>query len=151
VRAAIYSGEVGGLDAAAPAQLRSLAAGARPLEVMPARGPLTANAATATVDWYYELPEGAAGRPGERVVVEILTSAGREESLVVPFSAVLHDIHGGQWVYVAGGPHQYVRRRVQVTRVAAGLAVLVSGPVPGTKVVTDGAAELFGTEFMTGK
>ena len=83
--------------------------------------------------------------------VEIVLAAGREEALVAPFSAVLHDIHGGQWVYVAGGPRQYVRRRVQVSRVVDGQAVLASGPAAGTKVVTDGAAELFGTEFMTGK
>ena len=28
---------------------------------------------------------------------------------------------------------------------------MASGPVEGTKVVTDGAAELFGTEFVTGR
>lgn len=151
VRTAIFSGEADRLEAGAPARVRSLAAGSRSIEAVVARGPLTANAAAATVDWYYELPEGSPWRPGERIVVEIPKSADREESLVVPFSSVLHDFHGGQWVYVAGEAHQYVRRRVQVSRVVAGLAVLASGPAPGTWVVTDGAAELFGTEFMTGK
>lgn len=151
VKAAVYSGEAAALDAGAPAQVRALAGGARSLAASPVRGPLTANAATATLDWYYELPEGTTLRAGERVAVEIMTSASREDSLVVPFAAVLHDIHGGQWVYVATGPHQYVRRRVQVARIMGGLAVLATGPAPGTRVVTDGSAELFGTEFMTGK
>ncbi len=69
----------------------------------------------------------------------------------MPFGAVLHDIQGGQWVYVQTGEHTYARRRVQVARLAGVDAVLASGPPVGSKVVTDGAAELFGTEFVTGK
>lgn len=90
-------------------------------------------------------------RAGERVAVEILLRDSASEHLVVPFNAVLHDIHGGQWVYEAIAPHTYTRRRVQVSRLAGGDAVLASGPAVGSKVVTDGSAELFGTEFMTGK
>ena len=83
--------------------------------------------------------------------MEIPTAASKVESLVVPFNAVLHDIHGGQWVYEAIAPHTYTRRRVQVTRLVGDVAALASGPAVGAKIVTDGAAELFGTEFMTGK
>ena len=39
-----------------------------------------------------------------------------------------------------------VRRRVQVSRVAGDQAVLATGPAVGSKIVTVGAAELFGTE-----
>jgi len=151
VRAAIYSGEVGALDAAAMAGVRTLAADAVGKSAAPVRGPQTANAATATVDWYYEMPAGMAARAGERVAVEILLRDSASEHLVVPFNAVLHDIYGGQWVYEAIAPHTYTRRRVQVSRLAGGDAVLASGPAVGSKVVTDGSAELFGTEFMTGK
>ncbi|MEQ1851562.1 MAG: efflux RND transporter periplasmic adaptor subunit, partial [Chthoniobacteraceae bacterium] len=66
-------------------------------------------------------------------------------------NAVLHDIHGGQWVYEQTADHTYTRRRIQVARLAGNDAVLTSGPAAGSKIVTDGAAELFGTEFMTGK
>jgi hypothetical protein len=45
----------------------------------------------------------------------------------------------------------FVRRRVEVVRVADGRAVLSFGPKVGTPVVTGGAAELFGTEFGAGK
>ncbi len=151
VRAAIYSGEVGALDAAAMAGVRTLAGDAVSKSAAPVRGPQTANAATATVDWYYEMPAGMAARAGERVAVEILLRDSASEHLVVPFNAVLHDIHGGQWVYEAIAPHTYTRRRVQVSRLAGSDAVLASGPAVGSKVVTDGSAELFGTEFMTGK
>jgi len=151
VRAAIYSGEAGLLDPKASAGIRALSSSAATLTAAPVVGPMTAHAATATIDWYYELPAGVALRAGERVAVELPTLDSKTESLVVPFSAVLHDIHGGQWVYENTAPHAYARRRVQVARLSGADAVLASGPAAGTKVVTDGAAELFGTEFMTGK
>ena len=64
---------------------------------------------------------------------------------------MLHDIHGGQWVYEMTGPTTFVRRRVQVARVVGADAVLASGPAVGAKIVTDGSAELFGIEFGPGK
>ena len=90
-------------------------------------------------------------RAGERVALEIPTIESQSEALVLPFNAVLHDIHGGQWVYARTGDHSYTRRRIQVARVAGSDAILSSGPPAGTMVVTDGSAELFGTEFVTGK
>ena len=80
-----------------------------------------------------------------------LYERGSEESLVVPWSAVMHDINGGTWVYENIAPQQYARRRVDVRRVVDGRAVLARGPAIGAKVVTAGAAEIFGTEFGTGK
>ena len=73
------------------------------------------------------------------------------ESLVVPRAAVLRDIHGIGWVYIKSGEHQFERARVTVQFNTEELAVLRHGPQPGTPVVVDGAAELFGTEFGAGK
>lgn len=151
VRVAIYSGEAPRLDAAAAAGIRALGAASVLPNAKPVAGPPTANGATNTVDWYYELPADARLRAGERVAVEIPTLESKTESLVVPFSAVLHDIHGGQWVYEQTAGHTYTRCRIQVARLAGADAVLASGPPAGAKIVTDGSAELFGTEFMTGK
>ncbi len=151
VRAAIYSGEAGMLDAKAAASIRPLSTSTAGLSAPPVAGPPTANSATNTVDWYYELPAESKLRAGERVAVEIPALESKTESLIVPFAAVLHDIHGGQWVYEQTAEHTYTRRRVQVARLAGTEAVLSSGPPVGSKIVTDGAAELFGTEFMTGK
>ena len=106
---------------------------------------------TNTIDWYYELPSDTTLRAGERVAVEIPTLESKLEALIIPFNAVLHDINGGQWVYAKTAEHTYTRNRVQVARLAGSDAVLASGPPAGTQIVTDGSAELFGTEFMTGK
>ena len=57
------------------------------------------------------------------------------------------NIHGGSWVYENVGFHSFARRRVFVDRIVGDLAALTSGPKPGAKVVSTGAAELFGTEF----
>lgn len=149
-RVAIYSGESALLDAKANASIRTLGS-TKPQGAKPVTGPPTANALTNTVDWYYELPTDTALRAGERVAVEIPTLESKVESLVIPFNAVLHDIHGGQWVYAKTAEHTYTRKRIQVARLAGADAVLTTGPAAGTQIVTDGSAELFGTEFMTGK
>lgn len=151
VRVAIYSGEINMLDAKAAASVRTLGAGAKSQSAEPVAGPPTANALTNTVDWYYQLPADNTLRAGERIAVEIPTHDSQEEYLVIPFNAVLTDINGGQWVYVQTAEHTYTRKRIQVARVAGADAVLASGPAVGSKIVTDGSAELFGTEFMTGK
>jgi hypothetical protein len=143
-RVAIYSGESELLDAKAEAHIGKLAA-------KPVSGPPTANALTNTIDWYYELPTDTKLRAGERVAIEIPTLESKLEALVIPFNAVLHDINGGQWVYAQTAEHVYTRKRIQVARLAGSDAILTSGPAVGTKIVTDGSAELFGTEFMTGK
>ncbi|MFO1438878.1 MAG: hypothetical protein U1F81_11240 [Verrucomicrobiaceae bacterium] len=150
VRVAIYSGEATLLHAGESASIRTLGS-SKPHSAKPVTGPPTANAATNTVDWYYELPADTALRAGERVAVEIPTLESKVEALVIPFNAVLHDIHGGQWVYAKTAEHVYTRKRIQVTRLAGSDAILSTGPAVGTQIVTDGSAELFGTEFMTGK
>ena len=75
-----------------------------------------------------------------------LTLKSEAESLTLPWSAVIQDIHGGTWVYEQTGERTYVRRRVAVRYVVDDTAVLAFGPPPGTQVVAAGAAELFGTE-----
>ncbi len=151
IRVSIYSGETALLEPKADAIIRGITSSGAGQPAKPVAGPLTANALTSTIDWYYELPANHAARAGERVAVEIPLAQSDTEKRVLPFSAVLHDIHGGQWVYEAIAPHTYARRRIQVERLAGDLAVLATGPAAGTKIVTDGSAELFGTEFMTGK
>jgi len=153
LRVAVFGGEAALLRPDSPARVTAL--GAKPgdagIVARPVAAPPTANAAAATVDLYFELPNaGGLFRPGERLAVT-LSLRTEESSLTVPFNAVLHDIHGGQWVYENTAPQTFVRRRVQVSRVAGTDAVLASGPPAGTKVVTDGAAEIFGTELGPGK
>lgn len=153
VRVPVYVGALPRLDTDAPARLNGLDAQASPdeLTAQPVKAPPSASAITATVDLFYEV-KAAAGqfRPGQKVGLS-LPLRGAEERLVAPWAAVLHDFHGGAWVYENTAPHVFARRRVQIERVAGAEAILASGPKPGTMVVTDGAAEIFGTEFGTGK
>lgn len=120
-------------------------------QARPVNAPPTANPQNDTADLYFELANADGSlRPGQKMGVT-LSERSTEESLVVPWSAVLHDTIGGAWVYENIGPLVYARRRVEVRRVVNSLAVLARGPAVGAKVVTAGAAELFGTEFGTGK
>ncbi len=111
----------------------------------------SANPLATTVDLYYEV-ENHDGklRPGQRVGVT-LPLKGDAESLVVPYASILYDLNGGAWVYEDMGKHTFARRRVVVDHVVGPEAVLALGPKVGTRVVTDGAAELFGTEFAGSK
>jgi hypothetical protein len=111
IRASIYSGETALLDPKADAMIRAITSTGAGQPAKPVAGSLTANALTSTIDWYYELPANHAARAGERVAVDIPLAQSSAEKLVLPFSAVLHDIHGGQWVYEAIAPHTYARRR----------------------------------------
>jgi hypothetical protein len=108
--------------------------------------PPSANPATGTVDVYYEMDNRSPrSSPGQRVGVA-LPLASEAESLTAPWAAVLHDIHGGTWVYEQTGERTFVRRRVSVRHVVGDTAVLAAGPAVGARVVTAGAAELFGAE-----
>ena len=153
IKVPVYAGDLQSFDIAADALIAGLTGSksevARPAKPVPA--PPSANSNAATVDLFYELANPAGElRPGQSVNVT-LPLQSEEESLVVPWAAVVHDIHGGTWVYERTAPLVYMRRRVQVRHVVAGFGVLADGPKVGMQVVTDGAAELFGAEFGTGK
>ena len=154
LKVAVYVGEVGQIDLSAPAIAGPLSGRPDPnsKKVSPVTtAPPSANPATATVDLFYSIenPDRSL-RPGQRMGVT-LPLLGEAESLVIPYAAVIYDVNGGSWVYQNTGPQTYVRARIEISRVVGDLAVLGRGPAPGVMVVTDGAAELFGTEFGTGK
>ncbi|MFC1790965.1 efflux RND transporter periplasmic adaptor subunit [Gemmatimonadota bacterium] len=116
----------------------------------PFAGPPTADAQTVSADLYYTVPNPRGEmRPGERVSVRVPLRGGGAEGTVVPWSAVLHDIQGGTWIYEALEGHAYTRRRVEVRDVMDGFAILARGPALGTPIVVVGAAELYSTEFGT--
>ncbi len=117
----------------------------------PIAAPPTADANSSSVDLYYEVDNRRLGlRPGQRIGVQ-LPLKGDREALVVPSPAILYDVNGGAWVYVATGQRQYQRHRVAIRWVSGDKTMLASGPPIGSDVVVAGAAELFGTEFGTGK
>jgi hypothetical protein len=158
VRVPVYAGATEELKAGAAAKVRLL--GAPPEEAVDAAPvtdpPLIADALATSIDLYYRLrnPSGKI-RPGQKVAVMLeLRGAPADRGLVVPWSAVVHDIHGGMWVYEHVGERSFRRRRVEVEYVAKGQrgeeAVLTSGPPAGARVATGGAIELLGAEFGFG-
>jgi RND family efflux transporter MFP subunit len=154
VRVPIYAGDLDIVEAQNPAsvrQLSGLSTGGRQYVARPVPSPVTADPLNTSVDLFYELPNpDNSFRPGQRVSVS-LSLKGTTVATVTPYASLIYDIHGGSWVYENPGPGVYVRSRVEVDYIADNLAVLRRGPAKGTAVVTDGAAELFGTEFGGGK
>jgi RND family efflux transporter MFP subunit len=148
IRVPLPVGDVDAIDRTRAAQVGKLSAapGARQSAAKPVAAPPSANPLAATVDVFYELPNLDGNLiPGQRLGVSVpLNDAS--ESLTVPWSAVVYDIHGGTWVYEQVGPHRYTRRRVVVSYTSGADAVLASGPSAGAKVVTAGVQELFGAE-----
>ncbi len=149
VRAPVYSGDLALLDRRAAATVNTINASPRDKGVTarPVGAPPSADPLASTSDLFYTLPNSDLRlRPGERLSIWIPTLA-EEDCLQVPWASILYDINGGAWVYEQIEPLVFARRRVSVERVAGDAACLGSGPPTGTTVVTDGAAELFGTEF----
>jgi RND family efflux transporter MFP subunit len=150
VRVPVYVGELDEVDTRSNAMV-SIGASGKSSSARPVAAPPSADAHASSADLYYEIANpGGWLRPAQRVEVSLPIS-GSEQALTVPWTAVLHDVYGGTWVYVNTSLHVYSRRKVEVKYVVNGMAVLARGPSPGAKVVTAGAAELFGTEFSTGK
>jgi len=148
VRVPLPVGDLDSIDSSEPAQVGKLSAppGTRLPSAKPVAAPPSANPLSATVDVFYEMPN-ADGKliPGQRLGVTIPLANARE-SLSVPWSALVFDIHGGTWVYEQVGPHRYASRRVVVGYTVGADAVLSSGPPVGTMIVTRGVLELFGAE-----
>jgi hypothetical protein len=67
--------------------------------------------------------------------------------LVVPYAALLYDPEGQTYVYTSPEPLEYLRAPVKVDRIADGRVLLTDGPPAGTKVVTVGVTEVYGTEL----
>ena len=151
VRVPVFAGDVDQIDTSQPASVKRLGGSDAPLLAKRVTAPLQADPTAASVDLYYEIPAAGATtlRPGERVMAEVPLRS-TVQGLVVPEAALLFDIHGDTWVYEDLGGNAYARRRVQVARHSGDRAVIARGLTVGQKVVTAGAAELFGTEFGAG-
>jgi hypothetical protein len=153
VRVPVYVDDLQGLNTTAQARVGGLKDSpenaSRP--AVPVAAPPSANPAAATVDLFYAVKNSDISlRPGQRVGVSIPLRSN-DENLVVPWSAIVHDMSGGSWIYQALESNVYLRRRVQVLRVVDDQAALTGDIVAGIEVVTTGVAELFGTEFGVGK
>ncbi len=148
VRVALPVGDLDEVSRSEPALVDKLSAspGSKPRQAKPVLAPPSANAVSATVDLFYEMTnDGGKLIPGQRLGVAVSLNDATA-SLTVPWSAVIFDIYGGNWVYEQTAARTYARRRVVVRHVAGPDAVLENGPSPGVRVVSEGAQELYGAE-----
>jgi hypothetical protein len=83
----------------------------------------------------------------ERVSLETATVRRSASEAVVPYAAVIYDAEGKTYVYKSLKPRTYLREEVKVDRIDGNRVLLEKGPRAGTKVVTVGAAEVYGTEL----
>lgn len=150
VRVPVFGTDVSAIERGRTATVRPLGDDrAAPRAARPVQAPPSANAVAGTVDLFFALDNrDPAYRVGQRVAVA-LPLGGRADGLSVPTAAIVRDIYGGEWVYRKTAPDTYVRQRIEVASVTDGRALLSRGLERGAEVVTDGAAELFGTEFGT--
>ena len=75
---------------------------------------------------------------------------GQNTQKVTPYGSVIYDSHGHTWVYTNPEPLVYIRHEIKIDRIIGDKVYLLEGPPVGTTVVTQGAAELYGTESHVG-
>ena len=62
--------------------------------------------------------------PEQRVFVEVSMTASEAKQKIVPYAAVLYDLHGETWVYTSPEPLVYVRAPIAVDHIEGDLAVV---------------------------
>lgn len=82
-----------------------------------------------------------------RVGLETGELSRNGKRLVAPYAALLYDPEGKTYVYTNPKPLEYLRAPVEVDRIEGDRVLLTDGPPAGTKVVTVGVTEVYGTEL----
>lgn len=85
-------------------------------------------------------------RAVERLDIHLAAVVANGKNVQLPYSALLYDASGAEWVYVSAKAGVFERANVKVERISGDTMVLSRGPAAGTRVVIVGAAELFGVE-----
>ena len=76
---------------------------------------------------------------------------GPDGGIQIPYAAVLYDPDGHAWAFVKMDELTYERTPIEVDHVDGDIAVLTSGPEPGTEIATTGAPQLYGAELGVGE
>jgi hypothetical protein len=83
----------------------------------------------------------------KRVGLKTVAVRQNGQETVIPYDAVIYDAEGNAYAYTAPQPLIFVRKEIEIDRMDGNRAVLSDGPPAGTKIVTVGTAEVYGTEF----
>jgi cobalt-zinc-cadmium efflux system membrane fusion protein len=152
LRVPVYAGDLDSVARQTSVRVRDVDGRGQFRQAIRVTAPPTADPLAMTADLYFELTNTDGQlRPGQRMSVALTTRTAGTKGIAVPISAVLYDMHGGAWVYTNSAPHEYRRQRVEFIQNQRSSAILARGLSAGVKVVSAGAAELFGTEFGAGK
>lgn len=81
----------------------------------------------------------------QTAAIEDIDVSGAKQR-VMPYAALLYDTEGQTWTFTSAEPMTFVRQRIKVDRIEGDKAILAEGPEAGTKVVTVGVAQLYGSE-----
>ncbi len=146
IRVPVPTGDLNSINQQAEAEVES-GSGTSNLMAAPVSGPLTADPLTNSTYLYYTVENtNSTLHPAQRMSVKLTTQNEAVSALTLPWSAVVVDIYGGNWVYTQQSNNSYERQRVFLHHVNGNQAVISEGPPEGTKIVVNGALELFGVE-----
>ncbi|MDG1096095.1 MAG: efflux RND transporter periplasmic adaptor subunit [Methylophilaceae bacterium] len=155
VRIPVPLGDLNSIDLQADITISALSAHSSTTASLigkPVNAPPTADPLTGSAHIYYAIQNKATQnntsslRPAQRVSVALKMLSKKANHLTVPWSAIVIDIYGGNWVYVQKNNHTFERNRVFVDYVSWDTALISEGLKEGDKVVVNGALELFGVE-----
>ena len=91
------------------------------------------------------------GRAAERLGIDFAEVTTSGQRLEAPYSALLYDASGREWVFISPQPNVFTRTDIKVEVIEGDRMYYSQGPAAGTKVVTSGIAQLYGIEFGVGK
>jgi multidrug efflux pump subunit AcrA (membrane-fusion protein) len=86
------------------------------------------------------------GEAAVRLDIEAAPVLDAGSATVIPYAAVYYTANGDTWTYTNPEPLTFVRVPIVVDHIRGDRVFLSEGPPSGTEVVTQGAAELYGTE-----
>jgi hypothetical protein len=89
-------------------------------------------------------------KAAERLDIQTAVVEPAGERTVVPSASVLVDPAGDFWVFTNPEPLVFVRHKISIDYEEGDQVFLSDGPPAGSKIVTVGVAELYGTEYGVG-
>ena len=85
-------------------------------------------------------------RAVERLDIQADPARDVGSATMIPYAAVFYTATGDTWTYTNPEPLTFVRVPIVVDHIRGDRVFLTDGPPSGMEVVTQGAAELYGTE-----
>jgi hypothetical protein len=151
VRVRLHEGDLNRVDRDQPAAVMLAGGGSAIQTGRPQLQNSGTNGGAASAALVYAVESANHGlTKGQYVRVDIAMAGGAVQRKVVPYSAVLYDVHGDAWVYTSAEALTYTRQKVVLDYIDGDMAYLTEGPPAGTSVVTVGVSELFGAESGVG-